>query len=85
VFEAPNGEDCAAGAFEPNPPNAPVDPAVAVPPPNKLLPVVVLVLPNAGLAPNPLFCVVPKPTRHVSDFLQNLLQSRKEGPDKDFG
>jgi hypothetical protein len=62
VFDPPNGDDCVAVVEAPNPPKPPVDPAVAVPLPNKLL-VVVAGVPNPpGFAPNALFvgCGVPK-------------------------
>lgn len=61
-FDVPNGDACAAGVdVKPKPPKPPAV-AVPPPPPNKLLPDVVVVVPNPdGLGPNALFWGVPKP------------------------
>jgi hypothetical protein len=60
VLLAPNGDDVVV-LFEPKPPNPVLDPAVAVPLPNKLPPLVAAVPPKAGFAPpKALFWGVPK-------------------------
>ena len=58
----PKGDDAAAGVVEaPNPLPKPDVPAVAVPPPNKLPPVVAAGVPKPPVfAPNALFVVLPK-------------------------
>jgi hypothetical protein len=59
-FDEPKA-DVVEGAVEPNPPKL-VEPDVAVPLPNRLPPLVAVVLPKPpGFAPKALVCGVPKP------------------------